>query len=202
MKHPNISAAACLTAFLAALSWVSPAAAEPAFDGQQLRRLKAGEVLISVSPDPEGATGLIEADIDIEAAPSTVWAIMLDCARSKRMAPSLKSCRVLSATPDGRSDVREHVVQWVWPLPPVRSVFRSDYIPFQRIAFQLVEGDLAYLQGSWTLEPLMQGTATRLSYRARITPGWPVPGPLVRSAIEADVPKTLLALRREVTGRD
>ena len=198
MKLRFISAAACLTA----LSWVALAAAEPAFDGQQLRRLKAGEVLISVSPDPQGATGLIEATIDIEAASSTVWAIMLDCESSKRIIPSLKSCRVLRGTPDGRSDVREHVVQWIWPLPPVRSVFRSDYIPFQRIAFQLVEGDLAYLKGSWTLEPLLQGTATRLSYRARITPGWPVPGPLVRSAIEADVPKTLVALRREATGRE
>ena len=202
MKHRFISAAACLPAVLAALSWVAPAAGKPAFDQQQLRRLKAGEVLVSVSPDPEGATGLIEAAIDIPSAPSAVWAIMLDCARSMRMAPSLKSCRVLSATPDGRSDVREHVVQWLWPLPSVRSVFRSDYIPFQKIAFELVEGDLAYLKGSWTLEPLLQGTATRLSYRARISPGWPIPGPLVRSAIEADLPKTLLALRREATGRD
>ena len=198
MKHRFISAAACLTA----LSWVALAAAEPAFDREQLRRLKAGEVLISVLPDPEGATGLIEATIDIGAAPSTVWAIMLDCESSKRVIPSLKSCRVLSATPDGRSDVREHVVQWIWPLPEVRSVFRSEYIPFQRIAFQLVEGDLAYLKGSWTLEPLRQGAATRLSYRVRISPGWPVPGPLVRSAIEADVPKTLIALRREATGHD
>ena len=98
--------------------------------------------------------------------------------------------------------MREHVVQWIWPLPPVRSVFRSNYTPFQQIAFQLVEGDLEYLKGAWTLEPLRQGGATRLSYRARITPGWPVPGALVRSAIEADVPKTLIALRREVTGRE
>ena len=202
MKHRFISAAACLPAVLAALSWVAPAAGKPAFDHQQLRRLMAGEVLISVVPDPEGATGLIEATIDIEAAPSTVWAVMLDCERAKRMSPSLTSCRVLSGTPDGRSDVREHVVQWIWPLPPVRSVFRSDYTPFQQIAFQLVEGDLEYLKGAWTLEPLRQGAATRLSYRARITPGWPVPGPLVRSAIEADVPKTLSALRREATGRE
>ena len=206
MKHRFISTAACLRACLgaclAALPWVALAAADPALDGQQLRRLVTGEVLISVLPDPQGATGLIEAIIDIEAAPSAVWAVMLDCAHAMRMAPSLKSCRVLSGTPDGRSDVREHVVQWIWPLPAVRSVFQSDYIPYQRIAFQLVEGDLAYLKGSWTLEPLLQGKATRLSYRARITPGWPVPGALVRSAIEADVPKTLLALRREVTGRE
>ncbi len=172
-----------------------------ALDRDQVRRLHAGEVLISVTPDPEGATGLVAATIDIAAPPSAVWAIMLDCERSKRMIASLTSCRVMSQTQDSRSDVREHVVQWIWPLPPVRSVFKSQYTPHQTIAFERVEGDLAYLKGSWTLEPLREGAATRLSYSARISPGWPIPGPLVRSAIEADVPKTLMALRREATGR-
>ncbi len=178
------------------------AIAGAALDDAQISRLRAGEVLISVAPDPEGATGLVAATIDIAAPPSAVWAVMIDCERSKRMIPSLTSCRVMSQTPDARSDVREHVVQWIWPLPPVRSVFKSQYTPYQTIAFERVEGDLAYLKGSWTLEPLREGVATRLSYSARISPGWPVPGPLVRAAIEADVPKTLMALRRETTGRE
>ena len=87
-------------------------------------------------------------------------------------------------------------------LPAVRSVFRSRYIPFETIAFQRVEGDLAMMEGEWRLVPLKAGKETRLFYRARITPGWPVPDGLVRAAIEADVPKTLTALRREATGRE
>ena len=184
------------------LLWSVAAATGASLDNDQVRRLRAGEVLISVTPDPEGATGLVEATVDIAAPPSAVWDVMLDCERSKRMIPSLKTCRVMSQTADARWDVREHVVQWIWPLPPVRSVFRSEYTPFRQIAFELVEGDLAFLKGAWTLEALRDGAATRLSYRARISPGWPVPGPLVRSAIEADVPKTLIALRREATGRE
>lgn len=180
---------------------VAPATAVP-LDKDAVQRLTAGEVLIAVKPDPGGATGLVEATIDIAAPPAALWAIMLDCARSTKMVPSLKTCRVLSQTPDARSDTREHIVQWIWPLPTVRSVFQSDYTPFSKIAFRRVEGDLAFLQGSWTLEPIKQGTATRLHYRARISPGWPVPGPLVRSAIESDVPKSLIALRREATGRE
>jgi hypothetical protein len=184
------------------LSISSACAAEHIFDPEQLRRLKAGEVLIDVRADPQGATGLISATIDVLAPPKTVWAIMLDCERSKLITPALKICRVTQQSSDGLSDVREHVVQWIWPLPAVRSVFASQYRPFEQIAFQRIEGDLEFLEGTWQLEPLRQGTATRLTYTARITPGWPVPGALVRSALEADIPKTLAALRREATGRE
>lgn len=189
--------------FAGIMVWLSPAiAAERTYDAEQLRRLKAGEVLVDVRADPQGATGLITATIDIKAPPQVLWAVMLDCERSKRITPSLKVCRVTQKSNDGLSDVREHVVQWVWPLPAVRSVFASQYRPFEQIRFQRIEGDLEFLEGIWQLEPLRQGAATRLTYTARITPGWPVPGALVRSAIEADIPKTLTALRAEVTGRE
>jgi uncharacterized protein YndB with AHSA1/START domain len=187
---------------LAVASFASPALAELLLDGTALRQLKLGEVIIDVRPDPQGATGLIQAVIDIPAPPQRVWQVMVDCERSKRTIPSLKTCRVMERAADGLFDVREHVVQWIWPLPAVRSVFRSDYQPFQRIAFRKIEGDLELLEGEWRLEPLSGGAATRLSYRARITPGWPLPGAMVRSAIEADVPKTLAALRREAVGRE
>jgi uncharacterized protein YndB with AHSA1/START domain len=182
--------------------FAAPARADFALDQAGLGRLRAGEVLIDVRADPQGATGLIQAVVDIPAPPQRVWQVMVDCERSKRTIPSLKTCRVTERAADGLFDVREHVVQWIWPLPSVRSVFRSDYQPFQRIAFRKIEGDLELLEGEWRLEPLSGGTATRLSYRARITPGWPVPGELVRSAIEADVPNTLAALRREAVGRE
>ncbi len=200
MKHH----ATCLVSWclLAVAGLALPAQADQALDAVALRQLKAGEVIIDVRPDPQGATGLIQAIIDIPAPPQRVWQVMVDCERSKRTIPSLKTCRVTERAADGSFDVREHVVQWIWPLPAVRSVFRSDYQPFQRIAFRKIEGDLELLEGEWRLEPLSGGAATRLSYRARVTPGWPVPGALVRSAIEADVPKTLAALRREAVGRD
>jgi uncharacterized protein YndB with AHSA1/START domain len=178
------------------------AQAQLVLDGVALRQLKAGEVVIDVRPDPQGATGLIQAVIDIPVPPQRVWEVMIDCERAKRTIPSLKTCRVIERAADGRFDVREHIVQWIWPLPAVRSLFRSDYQPFQRIAFRKIEGDLELLEGEWQLEPQAGGAATRLSYRARITPGWPVPGAMVRSAIEADVPKTLAALRREAVGRE
>jgi Polyketide cyclase / dehydrase and lipid transport len=198
-----LSSGAIRAAQVCLVVWTLPAhAAEQTFNPEQLRRLKAGEVLVDVRADPQGATGLITATIDIQAPPRMLWAIMLDCDRSRRITPALKVCRVTETSSDGLSDVREHVVQWVWPLPAVRSVFASQYRPFEQIRFQRIAGDLEFLEGTWQLEPLRQGTATRLTYSARVTPGWPVPGALVRSALEADIPKTLTALRTEATGRE
>ena len=173
-----------------------------ALEQAAILKLEAGDAIVSVRPDPQGATGLIEAAIDIAVPPQKLWAVMLDCERAKRFIASLTSCRILEQSADSRSDVREHIVQWIWPLPAVRSVFRSSYTPYERIAFERIEGDLALMQGEWRLEPLRGATATRLFYRARITPGWQLPDGLVRAAIETDVPKTLTALRREATGRD
>ena len=191
-----------LVLWASAMGWPAVSWANPALDSQQLRRLKAGEILVDVQPDPDGASGLVNATIDIAAAPRDLWAIMLDCERSLHIIENLKSCRVLQQSPDGRSDIREHVVEWIWPLPPVRTVFRSNYDPVREIAFQRIDGDLAFMEGYWRLEPLQQGAATRLSYSARITAGWAIPGPLIRSAIETNFPRTLKAIRQAATGRD
>ena len=193
---------------LLALIWFSATClpsvslAQPGLDAAARQKLKAGEILVEVIADPQGTEALINAVLDIAASPSQLWAVMLDCESSKRTIASLKSCRIVDKSPDESCDVREHVIQWIWPLPSVRSRFRSCYQPFQSIKFHRTEGDLAVLIGEWRLEPLNQGHATRLFYQSRISLGWPVPSSLVRAALNADIPKTLSALRREATGHE
>ena len=92
------------------------------------------------------------------------------------------------------------MVNWLWPLSSVRSVFRSDYEPFAAIHFRKIDGDLKSLAGTWRLQPIRDGRATRLSYDARIDPGVPLPDFLVQGAIESELRDTLAGLRREVTG--
>lgn len=156
---------------------------------------------VSVEADPQGATGLIKASITIPAPPRRVWEVMLDCNRSLHIVKHLKQCRILERSADERFDVREHVVQWIWPFPEVRSVFRSHYEPYRHITFNRVAGELVFLEGEWTLDSIDGGAATHLAYRARVTPGWPLPGPLVRSAIDGDLRNTLAALSREAAGQ-
>jgi hypothetical protein len=160
-------------------------------------KLAAGEVVSQVAPDPAGIAASVSAAIDIQASPDTVWAVMVDCDRAPKFVPDLKSCRVLESDPQGAWDVREHMIDWAWFLPTIRNVFRSDYERPRRLTFHRVDGDLKESDGEWRLEPRNNGSATRVFYSARLAPnGW-VPTSWVEDNMRRDIPKVLVALRRE-----
>jgi Polyketide cyclase / dehydrase and lipid transport len=164
---------------------------------------KAGrEPAVSVTADGDSAGGRIDAQIKITATAETVWSTMLDCAVSLRIVSGLKTCRVVERDPGGKWDVREHVVAWSALLPTVRSVFRSEYQFGREIRFSRVSGDLKKLEGQWQLTPSDGGRATLLRYMAVVDPGVPLPGALVRSAIESDVTRVLKALQAEAEARN
>ncbi len=199
MRDVNLPTATgtLLLAMCFALIAILPASGQTIGPAEQAR-LADGEVLISVEPDAQPSVARIVAAIEIAAAPSRVWATMLDCARAPKLIGGLVSCRILQRDPKGLWDVREHRVSWIALFPAVRSVFRSAYVIDQSISFQRVEGDIDILEGDWTLEALRGGAATRLRYAARVGKETVVPGFMIRAAISNDVPKTLRSLREEV----
>ena len=155
---------------------------------------------VEVSPDPDGASGLIRGVVDIPAPPQAVWAVLVDCDLAPRMVRRLKSCRIVERDPAGGWDVREHISR-VGLIPPVRSVFRSDYEPPWRIRFHRAGGDLKVLEGEWRLLPL-EGGGTRVFYESRASAPFAVPAPLARMVLRRDVPDALHALRREALARE
>ena len=190
---------ACVAAVVASGTLPVPHASAFEIGADELRRLKAREVLVNVVPDDSGeADGQIEAVIDVAAPPAKVWTVMLDCQRALKFMEGLKSCRVLERGPNDAWDIREHKSKWLAILPEMRSVFRSEYVRDKEIKFKRVEGDIKFLQGGWRLEPLNGSAGTRLFYRARIGISAPVPGFILRGALESDVPKRLEALRDDV----
>ena len=186
---------------------VAASAAQVASAGElnadQLVQLRAGEALVSVTPDDSGeADGHIEAVIDIPSPPHRVWLTMLDCERSLKFVEHLKSCKVLQRGPNGSWDIREHHSKWLSILPEMVSVFRSDYVTDKEIRFERVSGGLRFLKGTWRFEALNGGMRTRVFYSVRIGISAPIPGFMIRSQIEQDVPKLLKALRAEtLSGR-
>lgn len=184
---------------LAYLAMTLPCHAELAIDAAAAHRLREGGVLLEVTGDDSGeADGRIQAVIDIPAPPHAVFATMTDCKRALKFVAQLTLCRVLETASDGRSDVREHHSRWLAILPEMISVFRSDYTPDREIRFRGVGGDLKFLEGKWLLQPMQNGQTTRLFYDARVGAGLPIPGFIIRAALEADVPELLKALRMEV----
>ncbi len=199
----QVLAASALLSIFCAVTAVTAAAAE-GLSADQLSRLKSGEALVAVEEDSGEADGHITAVIDIATNPHRVWQVMTDCARAPKFLASLKSCKVLQLGPASGSgvvwDIREHRSNWMSLLPETISVFRSDYVQDKEIRFERVSGNLRFLKGSWRLEPLSGGAGTRLRYDTRIGVSGPVPGFMVRSALESDVPKFLGALRTEALG--
>jgi uncharacterized protein YndB with AHSA1/START domain len=163
-------------------------------------RLESGRPYVEVRADPSGATGVVRAGIDIAAPRDVVWEVVTDCELAPRMVASLASCRILERDPAGGWDVREHISRPLI-LPPVRSVFRSEYQRPSKIVFRKAGGDLRVLEGEWRLEPLGGGTATRVLYEQRAGFPYRTPAALVRIGMRREVPQALLALRREALAR-
>lgn len=168
--------------------------------GQVLAQLTRGQTYVEVRPDPDGASGLIRAGVEIAAAPEVVWAVLTDCDLAPRMAPSLKSCKILERDPAGRWDVREQIAR-PGLTPRFRSVVRSDFDPPRRLRFRRTGGDLKILEGEWRLIPLRGGLATRVVYENRAASPYPVPGALARLALRRDVLMAMGALKRESLAR-
>jgi len=160
--------------------------------------LEEGRPYVEVRPDPDGESGLIRAAVDIAAPPEVVWSVITDCELAPRMVDSLKSCRVLQKDAAGRWDVREDVSRMGF-LPSVRNVFRSDYDPPKSVRFHRVGGDLRVFEGEWRIEP--HGDQTRVFYESRVGAPFRVPGPIARIGLRYEVPRALIALRRECLAR-
>lgn len=158
--------------------------------------LAKGDAYAEVTPDPDGISGHVRAVVDVNASPEKVWRIMTDCAAAKVMISTLASCRILQGEQAKGWDIREHVTRRNLIFPGMRIVFRSDYEPFTRIRFRLVEGDLKVEQGEWRLQALDGGRRTRVFYDNRLAVDWPVPKALMREALRKDTPKVLANLRR------
>jgi uncharacterized protein YndB with AHSA1/START domain len=161
--------------------------------------LQKGRPFVDVRPDADGSSGQILAAIDIAAPLDAVWATVTDCALAPRMAPNLKSCRVVERDPAGRWEVREQISKGGF-IPPIRSVFRSDYDYPRLIRFHRTDGDLSVMEGEWRFAPQPDGDV-RVTYENRVAAPFHVPGPIARAVLRHDVPVALLALRREALAK-
>jgi hypothetical protein len=187
-----------LLALIASLVAATAARASVDLDARARALLDRGRPYVQVRADPDGRSGRITAAIDVAAPPEVVFRVIADCDLAPRMVDSLKSCRILQSDPAGRWDIREDISKMGF-LPSVRNVFRSDYDPPRRVRFHRVGGDLEVFEGEWRVEP--RGPGARVLYESRVAAPFRAPGPIARMALRFEVPKALLALRREALAR-
>jgi carbon monoxide dehydrogenase subunit G len=163
------------------------------------RRLLAGQVVIEEPAiDPARPRGRVRAAVLIHASPEAIWQAVTDCREALALVPGLQSCRLVSASADGRRQDIEHEVHYSWLLPTVRYMFRAEYEPPQHIGFHLLSGDLRAEEGDWRLRPSPEGSGTLVEYEMYLDPGFWVPQLLVRRSLRNDLPSVLEALRRRL----
>lgn len=140
----------------------------------------------------DGAIDVISA-IDVTASRDDLWAIMTDCGATLKVIDDLKSCEVLEAAPDGSWDIRKHKSK-VNMVITAKIVFRSDYDPLREIKVSKVSGDMKVQDATWTLTDQGNGV-TRVSYRSRSAPNFPVSKKKLQKAARKDIPKIMTRLK-------
>jgi len=173
--------------------------AKAQFTEEEIIHLQQAKAVVRVWKDKtvnDGAADII-GGIDIEATPEVIWALMIDCERNKIIIPALKKCLVLQESPPGLHphwDIREQKLRPGVLLPLVSSIFKTTYFKPLSMHIERAGGDMKIQRGRWDLTALESGV-TRVSYRARLRPKFPVPGGLLRRGSRKDIPVILQNLR-------
>lgn len=158
-----------------------------------------GSAWASVTADDDTGLAHVQGGVDIDAPPDLVWRVMTDCKNAFQLITNLKSCKIVDGDMAKGWDVREHVTGNTFIFPGLRIVFRSDYTPYSKIAFHLVDGDLKTEEGVWTLTPIKAGAGTRVGYENRLAAKSAfAPAVLVRQSLRKDTPQALTNLKTAV----
>ena len=174
----------CFSRSLAlSLTWISLAA--------------AAEVTVKVERQ-ENAVQVV-AILLVAVDQRVAWQVLTDYNNLASFVPGMRSSRIVSAP--GEPLLLEHKGESGFFLfrVPIEVVSRIEETPLNTIRFQSVGGNLKNQTGEWALE--WHDHATRVNYRANITPGFPLP-PLIGPAIVGrDVRIMVESVAREMLRR-
>lgn len=136
-----------------------------------------------------------KSEFDIRVPPSVLMGVITDFAQYPSFLPDMEEATVLRV--DGN----------VWTVRfAVRIVRRMDYtLELSRtgdtgLAWALVEGAFKLNSGSWELAPIDDGAGTRATYTLELDLGMFVPGSVLKTLLEQNLPATLQAFKVRAEG--
>jgi ribosome-associated toxin RatA of RatAB toxin-antitoxin module len=128
--------------------------------------------------------------VEVDVPPAALWTVISDFASYPRFLPDMVEATVLRAEPD----------RWTVRFA-VRIIRRLEYTLLlvreseTRLTWSLVEGTFKANTGSWALEPLDGGARTRATYALDLDLGMFVPGSVLKTLLEQNLPATLAAFK-------
>lgn len=128
--------------------------------------------------------------IEIDVPPARLMAVITDFARYPSFLPEMEEATVLRQDGDAW-DVR-FAVRIIRRLEYTLHLVREDD---QRLSWTLIEGVFRSNTGGWDLEPLDGGARTRATYTLDLDTGMFVPGSVLRTLLDHNLPATLAAFK-------
>jgi hypothetical protein len=132
----------------------------------------------------------------VRVSRAVAWEVLTDYEGWVRFMPDLQISRVVSREPLRLA--QRGSAPWLpgIPLVVLSSVAET---PKERVSFSKIQGNLLFLEGEWRLTG--KDGALRLSYRAELIPGFPLPSKLTAEVVQADTRAKLEAMAHEMTRR-
>lgn len=169
-----------LTASLPALAWTP----------DELKRLRAGDVVIESRQQPRG--GIVDGSIVVQAPPRLVYTLVADPQQMQRYSPEIASVKIIEDQ-DLQKRVRIRIKQFglIDEEQEVISTFR----PYEQVAWRQVKGRFAHQNGSWQMNAFDKGTL--LHYHLDIDVGTHLPGFIVTAFLRTTIPSLLRSVRNQ-----
>lgn len=158
-------------------------------------RLRGGEIVLQDTRTDE-AGGAGKAQVFVYAEARAFWDVIVSCELAFVFVDGMRECDVLADT--GDRAVVHQVIKKHWLLPKIEYSFESQRRPYKEMTFELIEGDLDIMEGSWRFTPAPEGVL--VEYQARIKPSFPVPRWLIRRTIRKDTPDLIACIRGLANG--
>lgn len=159
-------------------------------DDATLARLQRGEwVLESDFYDEHGAAASIL--IFVRAPVERIWTTIISCRYVAAFVAGLKYCEVLEE--QGDYAVTRQVVDKGWTMPRMDFTFETRREPYHHMQFNLLEGNLKTMRGSWDFATLPDGVLVR--HMLVLRPLAPAPRWLVRRNMKKDLPNMMQCIR-------
>ena len=159
-------------------------------DPVTLERLKAGEVILETTRTDESG-GAAKIAVFIQAPVEAIWDVIYSCENAFIFLDGLKLCEVLEQTSE--YTITRQVVKKGWLIPKQDYSFRTLREPFKHAEFELVEGNLEVMEGSWDFIAMPQGVV--VTHEIRVKPEVPAPRFVVRRLMRKGMPEMLACIR-------
>ncbi|WP_320671236.1 type II toxin-antitoxin system RatA family toxin [Patulibacter defluvii] len=133
------------------------------------------------------------ASAELDAPIARVWDVIADIATIGEWQGTMDGVRVLDRDPDGRALTARFEIDA--KVRVLKATIRFRHEQPTRLSWRQESGDLASMDGSWTLEDL-GGDRTRATYALDIDPGFGL-GMFVRGEVEQKLRERLVTRRPE-----